>query len=436
MSRYDEVRFRATHNSYSGGARGSVPDQLDAGCRLVELDIHAKGFAEIGDFRVGHLKPGGEVAFGNGNPDTLRLRDWLGVVARWSDDHVHAPIAVVLDSKDDLLSPSSGSPEDLNRIVEEVLGPRLFTRADLDAAGGWPDVTDLTSRILCVLSGNGNTRLSYRWAYGGEPALATNARGDAVLVYVATSGDLHAFAGEVRPDGGIGWQSKSAYRYSALPLSQPAVAVNEEGWIVAAHRFVPPEGFTGGTRLESLVGRIGADRSISWFGASSYGIGSQVRLALDGTDVGEWHVEGGVSRQRRGVLNTRRGQVRWGAGRRADGEPPAPDTARRGDRTYRCATDDRGAVVAGPEGGLVPVRFRGVAFVEEQKGDDRAAVRDALFFAADAKDRAALDAARTRGQVVRAWGVEEADLPCPAQIAATDAPRAAWYEAATRDAVA
>ncbi|MFN8092301.1 MAG: hypothetical protein U0599_08800 [Vicinamibacteria bacterium] len=436
MSRYDEVRFRATHNSYSGGARGSVPDQLDAGCRLVELDVHARGFAEIGDFRVGHLKPGAEVSLGGGNPDSLRLRDWLAAVARWSDAHVHAPITVVLDSKDDLLSPSCGSPEDLNRIVEEALGPRLFTPADLDAAGGWPDLTELTSRVLCVLSGNGNTRLSYRWAFGAEPALATNARGDAVLVYVATSGDLHAFAGEVRTDGAIAWQSKSSYRYSALPLSQPAVAVNDEGWIVAAHRFVPPEGFTGGTRLESLVGRIGADRRVSWFGPGVYGIGSQVRLAIEGTDVVEWHVEGGVSRQRRGVLNTRRGQVRWGSGRRAEADPPAPDSAIHGGRTYRCATDDGGAVLAGPEGGLAPARFRPVLFVEEQKGDDRGSVRDALFFAADAKDRAALDAARARGQVVRAWGVEEADLPCPAQIAATDAPRAAWYEAATRDAVA
>ena len=50
------------------------------------------------------------------------------------------------------------------------------------------------------------------------------------FVYVATSGDLHAFVGQVRPDGGIAWQSKSAYRYSALPLSQPAVAAPLRFW--------------------------------------------------------------------------------------------------------------------------------------------------------------------------------------------------------------
>jgi hypothetical protein len=436
MPRYDEVRFRATHNSYSGDARGTLVEQLDAGVRLVELDIHANGFAEIGDFRVGHLKPGAEVALGNGNPDSLRLRDWLAVVARWSDDHAHAPITIVLDSKDDLLSPSCGSPEDLNRALEDVLGPRLWTRADHGAGGGWPDLTGLTSRVLCVVSGNGNTRASYRWAYGREPAMAIGARGDAVLVYVATSGDLHAFVGQVRPDGGIDWQGKSAYRYSALPLSQPAVAANEEGWIVAAHRFVPPEGFTGGTRLESVVGRIGADRRVSWWNGASYGIGSRVRVAMAGTDVLEWHLEAGVSRQRRGAVDTRRGRVRWGAGRHAEAEAPAADTAAFDGRPYRCSVDDAGAILCGPEGALAPVRFRQVAFVEEQKGDDRGALRDALFFAADAKDRGALEAAKARGQVVRAWGVEPADLPCPAQSAATDDPRAAWYRDYTAGATA
>jgi hypothetical protein len=214
------------------------------------------------------------------------------------------------------------------------------------------------------------------------------------------------------------------------------VAVNEEGWIVAAHRFVPPEGFTGGTRLEAVVGRVGAERRVSWFGGVSYGIGSQVRLALTGADVLEWHLEAGVTRQRRGVLNPRRGQVKWGAGRRAEAEAPSPDTAVFDGRAYRCAVDGDGAILCGPEGALAPVRFRQVAFVEEQKGDDRGALRDALFFAADAKDGGALAAAKARGQVARAWGVEPADLPCPAQFAATDVPRDAWYQDYTTGATA
>ena len=40
----------------------------------------------LGDFRLGHLKAGAEVALGQRNPDTVMLVDWLAVVARWSDD--------------------------------------------------------------------------------------------------------------------------------------------------------------------------------------------------------------------------------------------------------------------------------------------------------------------------------------------------------------
>jgi len=92
---------------------------------------------------------------------------------------------------------------------------------------------------------------------------------------------------------------------------------------------------------------------------------------------------------------------------------------------------------------LNPVRFRPIVFVEEQKGDDRAAIRDALFFAASAADRAAIAAARARGQVVRAWGFSEDDrTPSPAapveNMPATDTPSAEWYTEylETNDAVA
>ena len=428
MARYDETTFRATHNSYSGGLRGSIVDQLACGVRLIEFDIHARGYTALGDFRLGHLKPGAEVALGDGNPDTLMLGDWLAVVARWSDAHVHAPITIVLDSKDDLVGADCGGHGDLDEKLDAVLGTRLFTRDDYDAAGAWPDVTDMTSRILCVISGNGNTRASYRWAYGAQPALAVNARGDVVLVYRATAGDLHCFVGAIGSDGAIAWQTKTVYCYSRLPLLEPVVSVNDDGWIVAVHRFVPPEGYVGGTRLESIVGRIGADRRTQWRGTAILGIGGAPRLTLRGTDLVEWHVESGGPRQVKGVLDTQNGRVRWDGPQPTAAVPPRADTAVFGGRTYRCATDAAGAILCGPQDALSPVRFRQLAFVEEQKGDDHGTIRDALFFAADAKDRTALAAAETRGQVVRAWGVESVDVPCPAQIAATDDPRAAWYQ--------
>jgi hypothetical protein len=428
MPAYDATLFRGTHNSYSGGARGSLVDQLGAGVRWLEIDVHARGFAALGDFRVGHLKPGSEVAFGDGNPDSALLGDWLAVVARWSSQHAHAPITLVLDAKDDLVSPDCGSPEDLNRRLEAAFGARLFTRDEHDRAGSWPDVAALGNRIVAVLSGNGNTRASYRWAFGTEPAMSVNSRGDVVVVYRSTAGDLNCFVGAIGDAGSIEWQHKSTYCFSRMPLSRPAVGVNDEGWIVAAHQFEPPEGFVG-ARLESMVGRIGEDRRVTWYRSDVFAQGGAPSLELQGNEVRALHATGGGRRQITGSLNTRRRTIDWGRARKTQSTPPPSDRALWRGRTLRCGTDPGGAVVCGSAAGaLPPVRFRQVVFVEEQKGDARESMRDALFFAADAKDRPALDAARRRGQVVRAWGFEQADVPGQAQVPATDEPRAAWYE--------
>jgi hypothetical protein len=431
MATYDATCFRATHNSYSGGARGSIVDQLRGGVRLLELDVHAKGFETLRDFRVGHLKPGAEVSLGNGNPDSIMLSDWLATIARWSNEHVHAPITLVLDLKDDLIGADCGGPEELNKALEAAFGDLLYTRDERDRGGAWPETSDLLNRVLCVLSGNGNTRASYRWTYGTDPALAVNARGDVVLVYRSTAGDLNGYLGALQPGGGVEWQHKSTYCFSRMPLSRPVVAVNDDGWVLAAHQFEPPQGFVG-SRLESIVGRITEGRRVTWFGSEVFAQGGAPWLELKGREVRAVHAGTGGYRSVTGSLDTRRRDVDWGKGRKVQAAPPPSDRVVWQGTAYRCAADATRAIVFGPEGGeRRPVRFRQVAFVEEQIGDRRASVRDALFFAADAKNRAALEAARQRGQVVRAWGFEESDLPPCSQIAATDDPRAAWYERAT-----
>jgi hypothetical protein len=206
------------------------------------------------------------------------------------------------------------------------------------------------------------------------------------------------------------------------------VAVNDEGAIVAVHRFEPPREFIG-SRLEAVVGRIERDRRITWQGSTVFGIGGSPRVVLDGNEAREVHTEGGGRRQVLGLLKGGRSPIAWGRAEPTEARLPAPDRAVYQGTTYECVEDDAGAVVCGPVGGAQrPVRFRQLLFVEEQKGDRREALRDALFFAADAKDKSALAAAAARHQMVRAWGLESDDVPCPAQIAATDDPRAAWYQ--------
>lgn len=104
--RYDEARFRATHNSYSGnihGRRGSIVQQLDAGVRCLELDFHDAGYPRVGDYRLGHgLGPGSDVSHAGGNPakGVLGLRQWLALLTRWSaleKNADHAPITLILD---------------------------------------------------------------------------------------------------------------------------------------------------------------------------------------------------------------------------------------------------------------------------------------------------------------------------------------------------
>ncbi len=432
MARYDLTRFKTTHNSYSGGARGSIPGQLDLGIRDVELDFHDNGYDQLSDYRVGHLKPGSEVALGSGNPDTPLLRAWLGAISSWSEaNDGHAPITVTLDAKDDLTDNEEGGDlEDLNRMLEAAFGTKLFTREERDEEGAWRDTDALRGRVLCILSGDGSTRAAYRWTHGSEPAIATNGRGDVVLAYRSSVGDLVCWTGAVLGPGlGIEWRRKAAYAVAAQALRQPAIALDDDGWVVEAHSFGPPIGFQG-PLIEGALGRLQDDGRIDWYAPEVFVTGSHPRISLEGDEVEVTSTmwDGQRLQRTRGVVERRKHKVKWRSPRPATSPLPPPDAV--GD--LRCEADGEGVISAGFVGDLRPVRFRQLAFVEEQKGDDPSVIRDALFFAAEAKNQAAVAEARARGLVTRAWGYEEEDRP-PAptpgaeNMPATDTPRAAWY---------
>jgi hypothetical protein len=62
-----------------GAVARTLSTQLDEHrIRGLELDFHDSGYEQFGDYRLRHLKPGVDVVTGEGNADTLLLRDWLG----------------------------------------------------------------------------------------------------------------------------------------------------------------------------------------------------------------------------------------------------------------------------------------------------------------------------------------------------------------------
>ena len=186
-TRFDQVMFAATHNSYSGEGRGSILAQLEIGVRFIELDVHNDDFATEG-FGIGHDDPGHEVALGEENPAGTALTDWLDVVQTWRDDNPnHLPLTLGLDLKDDLFEASTfadGNLARLNQLVVDTFGDALFTEAD--AASGWPDVESMRGRVLIVLSGNTSSRLGYRRVEGANPSVAA---GDTAVLVAHESGD-------------------------------------------------------------------------------------------------------------------------------------------------------------------------------------------------------------------------------------------------------
>src|SRR4051812_40574481 len=282
MLRYNEVVVAATHNSYSGGDRGSIPHQLDAGVRFIEFDVHDNDFERNG-YRIGHGEPGADVAHIPGNPATNALTDWLDVVARWSSRNQQAPILLALDLKDSLTdnrSFAAGNLANLNAVLASHL-PRLFPAREL-GAGAWPELRD---QVLVLLSGNHGTRQGYLRDGGENPAVAVDARGRIVEVHDSGSGDLWYWTGEFLSPTEVRWHRHGWYDTGQLP----AVALDSSGRIVEVHQR--PDG----EQLYYRIGRLGNDFELKWtqaggrpFPGNDGGRGPTVRFA-GGDRVRELH---------------------------------------------------------------------------------------------------------------------------------------------------
>jgi hypothetical protein len=239
------------------------------------------------------------------------------------------------------------------------------------------------------------------------------------MAYQSAAGDLNCWTGLADvTTASITWRRKATYSFSNLVPVEPAIAINDDGWVVAVDRFTPP-GLSDTSlewRLESRVGRLQNDGRILWFSAEVLDYGRQPSLRFDGDQVTEVHstADGARRRQVRGALDRQRRKVRWRSPAPTQRQPFPRDTATLGNRQLGCSADAGGWIgCAFDNGPQQPARFRQLAFVEYQQGEDPASFRDALFFAAPASDKTAIQTARVAGLVARAWGFSDEDLPEP-----------------------
>ncbi|MEZ4256885.1 MAG: hypothetical protein R3A78_14435 [Polyangiales bacterium] len=153
-TRLQDATLCATHNSYSGGTRGSIVAQLDGGIRFVELDA----YWDADYFAVGHDGPGDMVELGGDNPASTELNAWVETLATWTKAHPrHAVITVGLDAKGDF---EDAQVEELESIFRNAFGNALVEPEEL--GGEMPFVEDLNGRVIAVLSGNLSLRKRYK----------------------------------------------------------------------------------------------------------------------------------------------------------------------------------------------------------------------------------------------------------------------------------
>ncbi|HUR19524.1 MAG TPA: hypothetical protein VMZ90_01865 [Vicinamibacterales bacterium] len=438
MATYDGMRARASHNSYSGGVRGSLIDQLNANVRCIEFDFHDNDFETIKDYRIGHLKPGAEVDHQPPNPADDKLDSWLAIVNAWSIANPgHEPITIVLDAKDDLTDNDGADLEELNRRLEAMFGARLFTRGDYERHGAWPDVDDMRDKVLCVLSGNGGSRAAYRWSIGSTPSVSANAKGDVVVAYRSSTGEVNQWAGRIAEgDGAMTWLRKNTLAVSDIDLAEPAIQINDDGWVVAVYRFGPRPGpQKHGLMLASKLGHL-TDGRINWGKVQVLGEGMTPSLKIDGNDIELIYrnADGGGRQLATGVIDRAKRQITWKKPKTTQRASFPRDAAQGGTHTIRVEPDALGAIGCAIDGGaLLPIRFRQILFVERQSGEDPTIFRDAPFFGAGAANRHDLAEARKAGLVCRAWGFAELNKCDPTatdleNFPATDTPLIAWYQ--------
>lgn len=406
--------FRATHNSYSGGSRGSITAQLDSGVRFVEFDVWSGDHAATGDFRIGHSSAGDQVDHTGGNPADDKLRSWLTTVSGWSAGHpAAAPITVMFDLKDD----PGGDLGALNQEIGDVFGTRLVR--GLDTPGALPAIGALRGRVVPLLSGNATARTSYKRDTGANPAVAINPSGQVVEVHDNGSGSLWYWSGSYGPDGRVTWLRHGKYDTGKAP----AVALTADGAVVEVHQA------GSGSALWSRVGHLDTAGEITWGASAKFDTGVRPSVTVTGNQVREIH-QSQSNAQNWDWQGTVTGTtITWGAhGKTGDARFPTATSAAAG-RTVDVLASSGTLTVTTDRASAARIRFPQVAFVEYQPGDSAELKDGSLFWAATASNKSFIVSARQAGVSARGWDFDSASLATDpiANYPATNNPNAAWY---------
>lgn len=438
----------ATHNSYSGniaGARGSIVQQLDAGVRFIELDTNSSDYAASGGFTLGHDSVGDQVDHSNGNPASLLISDWAGVVATWSRAHpAAAPIVVMFDMKDSLAANASyatGNLGALNGLITEVFGDLLYP-AELAPGPAGPGLVDpLRGKVLTLLSGDVYSRSAYLRDLGEDPAVAMNSLGQVVETHTDNLGRMHYFTGRYQADGTVSWQRTGIFGNGMTP----AVALDDNGnvVIVYATTTIPFTLQYPGPYLWYQAGTLDSqDGEITWTApAAVYDIGVVPTITFTGPNTLHTiarDTDASVNWFFDGTLNPATGIVNWDLTTHVETSQPlqAKATARQGARSISVSSvwqppfDPQTIVYTTPFAPPRPIRLRQLAFDEYQDGDSDFLAASAPFWSSSSSDSSSFfTSSRQAGRITREWSfddISEISTP-PANYLATDTPYESWY---------
>lgn len=318
-----QVVLKATHNSYE---LGPVADQLDAGVRGLELDVHQDG----DDLRIGHLWPG------DGVDGDDALATWLDAITAWSAAHPdHAPIVLTLDLKDAV---------DLGQLNALLPDPVDSLR-----------VPDLRGHVVPVLSGDAGSRTNYLGDRGQDPAFATNGT-TWIEVHSDGAGGIWTWVGDAD-----GWHAHERIASGW----DPAVALTDDGRVLVVHQAA------AGSALYAKAGTLDG-HTVAWQDGHAYdsGVAPSVEW-LGGDAFREVHTS------------------EWDASQNWSWQVTWPDTFEANEKTDDDLDETAGRVAA-LDGVLTldgaPIRWAQKAHVESQRGSDLDTVFAAAASGSDVSD--------------------------------------------------